>query len=153
MPDLIVAQSTALSGIECCFPCVCVDVSLFPIPQENRRVRGKWDTRFAAAIDRVAAQISEIDIDIRKSQLKAPFDGRISRRVIDEGAVVAAGTPIVTLLESGRRQVRVGVPPRIAASLKPKGTLVAAHIATAGTAPRTIATSKRSPLAIYFSMT
>ncbi len=74
--------------------------------------------RFAAAIDRVAAQIAELDIDIRKSHLKAPFDGRISRRVIDEGAVVAAGMPVVTLLESSRRQVRVGVPPHVAGSLK-----------------------------------
>lgn len=70
-----------------------------------------------AAIDRVKAQIEAIDIDIEKSQLKAPFDGVIAARAIDEGAVAAAGTPILTLLEDGHRQLRVGLPPEVAATL------------------------------------
>ncbi|MDJ0513885.1 MAG: efflux RND transporter periplasmic adaptor subunit [Methyloceanibacter sp.] len=71
----------------------------------------------SAAIDRVKAQISSIDIDIEKSQLKAPFDGVIAARSIDEGAVIAAGTPILTILEDGHRQLRVGLPPEVAAKL------------------------------------
>ncbi len=70
-----------------------------------------------AAIDRVKAQIDSIDIDIRKSQLKAPFDGVIAARAIDEGAVIDAGTPILTVLEADHRQVRVGLPPDVAAKL------------------------------------
>ena len=71
----------------------------------------------SAAIDQVKAQIQSIDIDIEKSQLKAPFDGVIAARSIDEGAVIAAGTPIVTMLEDGHRQLRVGLPPKVAATL------------------------------------
>ena len=71
----------------------------------------------SAAIDRVKAQVSSIDIDIEKSQLKAPFDGVIAARSIDEGAVIAAGTPILTILEDGHRQLRVGLPPEVAAKL------------------------------------
>lgn len=71
----------------------------------------------SAAIDRVKAQIASIDIDIEKSELKAPFDGVVAARSIDEGAVIAAGTPILTVLEDGHRQLRVGLPPEVAATL------------------------------------
>lgn len=68
-------------------------------------------SQLTAAIEQVTAEIAAIDIDIAKSVLKAPFDGTIAARSIDEGAVVAAGTPVATLLETGRRQVRIGLPP------------------------------------------
>ena len=73
----------------------------------------------SAAIDRVRAQVASIDIDIDKSQLKAPFDGVIGSRGTDEGAVVAARTPILTVLEADHRQVRIGLPPDVAARLDP----------------------------------
>ena len=65
-----------------------------------------------AGIDRVKAQIASIDIDIAKSKITAPFDGIVSSRLIDEGAVVAAGTPLLTVLEADRRQARIGLPLR-----------------------------------------
>jgi RND family efflux transporter MFP subunit len=73
--------------------------------------------RLSAAIEQVKAEIAAIDIDRAKSTLRAPFDGRIAARFVDEGAVVAAGTSVVRLLENGRRQARIGVPPRLAATL------------------------------------
>lgn len=73
--------------------------------------------QLTAAIDRIKAQINGIDIDIRKSKLVAPFDGIISSRSIDEGAVVAAGTPVLTLLEASHRQARIGLPPEQANKL------------------------------------
>lgn len=75
-------------------------------------------SELAAGIDRVKAQISSLDIDISKSKLIAPFDGIISSRSIDEGAVVAPSTPIVTLLENARMQARVGLPPEKANTIK-----------------------------------
>lgn len=72
---------------------------------------------FSAAIDRVRAQIASIDNDLDKSQLLAPFDGTVSARSIDDGAFVGAGVPILTILESGRRQARIGLPPEAASSL------------------------------------
>ncbi len=74
--------------------------------------------QLTAALDQVSAQIAAIDIDIAKSDLKAPFDGRIANRFIDEGAVVAPGTPILSLLETGRQQARLGLPPDVAAGLE-----------------------------------
>ncbi len=63
----------------------------------------------AAAIERVDAAIASVEVDIGKSVLTAPYAGSIAARSVDEGAVVAAGTPVVELLEAGARQLRVGV--------------------------------------------
>ncbi len=73
--------------------------------------------RLSAAIDQVTAQIELVDIDIRKSVLTAPFDGIIGTRNIDDGSVIAAGTPVVSLLEAGKPQARIGLPPEVARSL------------------------------------
>lgn len=79
--------------------------------------------QLSAAIDQVGAQIAGIDIDLIKAELTAPFDGRIAARSVDEGAVVAAGTPVLTLLETGRRQARIGVPPDVADTLAAQTSL------------------------------
>ena len=62
-----------------------------------------------AAIERVNAQIQSIDIDIDKSKLKSPFTGIVSGRMIDEGAVVNTGIPILTILENNTYKARIGV--------------------------------------------
>ena len=54
-----------------------------------------------AVVRRVAAQIESVDVDIAKSRLRAPFSGVVSRRFVDEGAVVSAGEPLFRLLEMG----------------------------------------------------
>jgi len=72
----------------------------------------------AAAISRMDASIASIDVDIGKSVLKAPFAGQIAARSIDEGAVVSSGTPVVDLLETGNRQVRIGVSVEAARALR-----------------------------------
>lgn len=74
--------------------------------------------RLAATVDQVTAQIAAIDIDIAKSKLKAPFSGRIAKRSIDEGAVIMPGSAIVEVLETSRLQARIGMPPRVAATLE-----------------------------------
>ena len=71
-----------------------------------------------ANIERVSAQIAGVDIDISKSVLKAPFSGTVAKRFIDEGGVIMSGAPVLDLLESGRRQARIGLPPALAATIK-----------------------------------
>ncbi len=75
----------------------------------------------AAAIERVDAAIASVEVDIGKSVLTAPFAGSVAARSVDEGAVVAAGTPVVELLETGARQLRVGVSVRAAKALEAGG--------------------------------
>ncbi|MEQ8825427.1 MAG: efflux RND transporter periplasmic adaptor subunit [Filomicrobium sp.] len=74
-------------------------------------------SQLLAGIDQVKAEIAALDIDLEKSELRAPFGGKIASRFVDEGAVVAAGTAVVRLLESDRRQARIGLPPQLAATL------------------------------------
>ncbi|MEL6746907.1 MAG: efflux RND transporter periplasmic adaptor subunit [Pseudomonadota bacterium] len=70
-----------------------------------------------AAMDRLKAQIDAVEIDIAKSSLTAPFDGIVAERLIDEGAVVSPGTAVVTLLETAKRQARIGLPPQVGQEL------------------------------------
>ncbi|MEM8663910.1 MAG: efflux RND transporter periplasmic adaptor subunit [Pseudomonadota bacterium] len=68
-------------------------------------------TALSARRDAVDAAIARVALDLEKSVITAPFSGEIARRMIDEGAVVAAGTPMVRLQEVHRPQARIGVPP------------------------------------------
>lgn len=70
-----------------------------------------------ANIDRVSAQVAGIEIDMAKSELKAPFSGTVAKRSIDEGAVVMRGAAVLNLLEAGRQQARIGLPPALAETL------------------------------------
>ncbi|MBL4595252.1 MAG: efflux RND transporter periplasmic adaptor subunit [Robiginitomaculum sp.] len=45
-----------------------------------------------------------------QSYITAPFDGTISQRNLDEGAIVASGTPVLELVETGQLELRVGLP-------------------------------------------
>lgn len=72
-----------------------------------------------ASLDRASAALEANEIRLAKSDLRAPFDSRIAARHVDSGVVVNAGTAIFSLVESGAREVRAGVPLRVAETLKP----------------------------------
>ena len=72
-----------------------------------------------AAVDQLSAEITNLDITIAKSALKAPFSGTIGQRSVDEGTVVNAGTSIIRLVEDIRPEVKIGVPINIARKLIP----------------------------------
>ncbi len=93
-------------------------------PQQREDEATTGVNRVTAAIDQVSAQIDLIDIDLNKSILRAPNDGVIGTRAIDEGAVVTSGTMVASLLEVARPQARVGLPPHVAASLSPERSYV-----------------------------
>ncbi len=68
--------------------------------------------QFATALARVKlvqAQIDQVDVDLGKSRLRAPFDGVISRRFVDEGTIISAGQPVLHILETSQLEIRVGV--------------------------------------------
>jgi len=70
-----------------------------------------------ATVRRIQAQLESVEVDLGETRLLAPFDGIIQRRLIDEGAVVSAGQPVLEALESGHHEVRAGFSPEAAASL------------------------------------
>ena len=75
--------------------------------------------QLASAIEGVRASIGSLDVDIAKSELRAPYSGTVGGRMIDEGSVVAPGVPVIDLLESRARRARVGVSVEAARSLQP----------------------------------
>ncbi|MEM7204061.1 MAG: HlyD family efflux transporter periplasmic adaptor subunit, partial [Planctomycetota bacterium] len=82
-----------------------------------------------AAVEALLAAIAAVDVDLGKTLVRAPFAGRVSDRLVDEGEVLAPGAPLLELREeapassdgtsaAGGLEVRVGVLPRLAATLR-----------------------------------
>lgn len=64
-----------------------------------------------ARVDQLHAAIAGVDVKLAQSTLVAPFSGTVAVRLVDEGTVVAAGVPVLRLLdEETRKQAVVGVP-------------------------------------------
>lgn len=74
--------------------------------------------RLRASIKEVDAALLSVEIDLDKSILKAPFSGRVAARMLDEGTIVAAGVPVLDLIEAGHPQIRVGLPQHQASVLR-----------------------------------
>ncbi|MEL6373604.1 MAG: efflux RND transporter periplasmic adaptor subunit [Pseudomonadota bacterium] len=71
-----------------------------------------------AGIGRVEAGLEAVRVDLRKAILRAPFDGIVAARQVDEGAIVAAGAPVLLLMQAGAQRIRVGVSRQAGAGLK-----------------------------------
>lgn len=64
-------------------------------------------------INRIAetdAAIRSVAINVEKSEIRAPFEGRVGLRNVDGGETLGAGAPVLTLIETTAPQVRVGLP-------------------------------------------
>jgi len=69
------------------------------------------------AVAALSAELENIAVSISKSTLHAPFAGRITRRLIDDGTVVNAGQVLTRLVEADQLELHVGVPVDIVAEL------------------------------------
>lgn len=78
----------------------------------------------AASRDAGAAALARIETDLAKSSLPAPYAGTVVARLRYEGEIVAAGEPIVEIIETSRMRVRAGVPPVTARDWRPGMTVV-----------------------------
>jgi RND family efflux transporter MFP subunit len=70
-----------------------------------------------AVVAEFDAAIAEIDVDLQKSTLVAPFDGTIARRFVEAGTVVNAGQRVFRLIEDGALEAWIGLPSQAAARL------------------------------------
>lgn len=62
-----------------------------------------------AELNRAEAAIRSVDVQLEKSALLAPYDAVVATREIDEGQVIAAGTPVFRLLEATYPEARIGL--------------------------------------------
>ncbi|MFN4088594.1 MAG: efflux RND transporter periplasmic adaptor subunit [Alphaproteobacteria bacterium] len=80
--------------------------------------QARMEVRMARARkEGLQAQLAAVRADLADSALAAPFDGVVTARSVDEGAVVGVGQPVVRLLETGRPEARIGLPGTEAARL------------------------------------
>ncbi len=71
-----------------------------------------------AVIERITATIADIDVNISKSTLTAPFDAIVSNRQVHEGAVLSVGQSVLRLVEDDAPEARVGMPVTITSQLQ-----------------------------------
>ena len=72
----------------------------------------------AARVSQLDASLKQLDVELEKSILLAPFDGIVSVRSVDEGVVVGGGQAVLSLVEAAPLEARVGVPPQVADTLQ-----------------------------------
>ncbi len=65
------------------------------------------------------ASLRALEVDLHRAVLRAPFAGSVAARLADEGQVIQPGQPVLRLLETTTLEVRVGLPPEVAAELAP----------------------------------
>ncbi|MGD1867092.1 MAG: HlyD family secretion protein [Phormidesmis sp.] len=70
-----------------------------------------------AQVEQIDASIRAVDVSLDKSVLYAPFAGRVSQRLVDEGAVVGGSQQVMRLVESSAIEAKIGVPERVAQGL------------------------------------
>lgn len=83
-----------------------------------------------ATVDELEASLAQIDVDLRKSTLRAPYSGLVTAQLIDAGTVVPAGAPVIRLQGRDGKEVFIGVALADATALTPGTT---AEVEVAGT--------------------
>jgi len=71
-----------------------------------------------ARLAQLDAQLTEVAYDLQDTTLVAPFAGRVSQRLVDEGTVIAAGTPVLEVIDDTHLEAWIGLPPSVALTLK-----------------------------------
>lgn len=91
-----------------------------------RAVDGVSDEDYESAVASEAMRVSElaeVQAQIEKTELRAPFSGRMGLRQVSVGAVVGPQTLISTLTSIGMLNVDFSVPERYSGQLRVGGTL------------------------------
>lgn len=77
-----------------------------------------------AQVRQLEASIQSVDVELSKAVLTAPFSGRVSDRLVDEGVVVSGGQTVLQLTEGGATEARIGVPADVADTLSSGSTQI-----------------------------
>jgi RND family efflux transporter MFP subunit len=72
-----------------------------------------------AARDAARATVTDAELQISQSTLRAPYDAIVAERIVQPGAVVAAGAPVLRLVAATAREAHIGLPSQAAGTLVP----------------------------------
>ena len=70
-----------------------------------------------AGVARARADLRFARLDLDRSRIRAPYDGRVQARFADEGAILVPGQQVLRLVEADAAEARIGVPVEVAGSL------------------------------------
>lgn len=73
----------------------------------------------AANVASARASAEALSVQLDLANLKAPYAGMITARHYDEGSIAAPGAPVLSIVESGAQELRVGLPVTQASLLEP----------------------------------
>jgi RND family efflux transporter MFP subunit len=91
--------------------------------------------RAEAGLAQVHAQGAEVRSVAGYASLSAPFSGRLTRRLVDPGALAAPGMPLLTVEDVSQLRVRVNAAPEAATHLH-IGQILSAQVGGRGTTAR-----------------
>jgi len=95
---------------------------------ESERISAAAEVELSRAqIVQMRARLANVKLQLSETQLEAPFSAYVEKRLLDPGAMVKDGTPIVSLVDIGRVKVIIAVVeqnyPRIAVGQEAKVAL------------------------------
>jgi len=67
-----------------------------------------------ARIQAASANADALRVQIDLARIQAPFDGTVTARMADEGAIAGPGQPVFELVETGNLEARLGLTARLA---------------------------------------
>ena len=70
-----------------------------------------------------AASLRNLRERLSRTVIRAPFDGVVEDRAVEQGSLVAPGTPVARILDLDPLEVSAGVPERYAADVRPGATV------------------------------
>ena len=85
--------------------------------------RAETMARARAQLQSRAAELALITEQIRRMEIRAPFDGVVTDRLVEPGEFLAAGDPVVVLVQMHPIEVRLQVPEQHVAGIKPGSSL------------------------------
>lgn len=91
---------------------IAVDLRKKELDQARERLR---ESRIAsqaakARVQSLEAREAEAQANVKDTRVVAPFDGTVLRKLVEEGQVVALGTPLVTFVDLSKLYVKVYLP-------------------------------------------
>jgi len=99
-----------------------ISKQIYDEAQLSVQIKQAQDQVAQANLKRALAAANANKIALAEAAIRAPFDGIIQSRYMDEGTQILGGTPALKLIELGPIKAHIGVPSRSLASLTIGGT-------------------------------
>ena len=93
---------------------------------EYDAARAAIDTA-AASVEGARRQLELAELQLSYTEVRSPFDGRVSARIVQDGENIAAGHPIVLMSSRDRLEIQLSVPDTVVSEIE-RGDEVSVHL-------------------------